>query len=381
MSSVAALREALDVSPDNVPLRLLLARTLLAEGESEAAKEVYRDLSQVEPAVLDLAVGRAARLATVPPPEAPAEIPLAPAESGARPELKSKRATPTRRPTLRFSDVGGLESLKERLRMDIVYPLARPDLFKAYGKKVGGGVLLYGPPGCGKTHLAKAAAGESGASFYVVEIQAVLEMWMGESEKRLHDLFEEARTNSPAILFFDEVEAIGGARHQIKHGPGRRVVNQLLAEMDGAHGNNDGVLFVGATNAPWDVDPALRRPGRFNRVVFVAPPDAAARAAILGLSLRERPHDKLDLDALASRTARFSGADLAHLVDVASERALTDALRTGTIRPITQSDFVASLDRVRPTTAEWLTTAKRYVSYANQAGLYDDVEAWMGKEE
>ena len=387
MSNVAALREALDVSPDNVPLRLLLARTLLSEGDPESAKEVYRDLAHVEPTVLDLALGRAARLVSLPPvePEFPMEprpaagVPSAAKEPAADP--RSRRPTPSARPALRFADVGGLESLKERLRMDIVYPLARPDLFRAYGKKVGGGVLLYGPPGCGKTHLAKAAAGESGASFFIVEIQAVLEMWLGESEKRLHDLFEEARTNAPAILFFDEVEAIGGARHQIRHGPGRRVVNQLLSEMDGAHGNNEGVLFVGATNAPWDVDPALRRPGRFNRVVFVAPPDVAARSAILALGLRDRPHEKVDLDAIASRTARFSGADLANLVDVASERALADALRTGKIRPITHSDFVACLDRVRPTTAEWLTTAKRYVSYANQAGLYDDVEAWLGKEE
>ncbi|MBM4365321.1 MAG: ATP-binding protein [Deltaproteobacteria bacterium] len=421
--SVLALREALALAPGNVPLRVLLARELLAAdrvddaivearaafaadparrdtrevlgacgvalgddavvveawfpvrdqldasslralavacartGQLAESREVYALISEVEPVVHDLALRRAVvASAPLPPPEKP----------------------PERHPT--FADVGGLESLKERLRMDIVYPLQRPDLFRAYGKKLGGGVLLYGPPGCGKTHLARAAAGESGARFVVVEIQAVLEMWLGESEKRLHEVFEEARAKAPSILFFDEVEAIGAARHQLRHGPGRRLVNQLLAEMDGAGANNDGLLVIGATNAPWDVDPALRRPGRFDRVVFVPPPDPGARETILQLALRDRPTEMLDLRSLIGRTHRWSGADLHHLVDAASERALAEALRSGKLRPITQSDLVAAIDRVRPTTGEWLAAAKRYVSYANQAGLYDDVAAYLRED-
>jgi SpoVK/Ycf46/Vps4 family AAA+-type ATPase len=286
-------------------------------------------------------------------------------------------AQTARRPPITFADVGGLAGLKERLRMDIVYPLQKPELFRAYGKKPGGGVLLYGPPGCGKTHLARAAAGESGARLFVVEIQAIVEMWLGESEKRLHALFEEARAAAPSILFFDEIEAIGGSRQQLRHGPGRRLVNQLLAELDGASATNASVLVVGATNAPWDVDPALRRPGRFDRVIFVPPPDAAARAGILEIALRDRPVERLDLGAIAARTERYSGADLAHLVDTACERALGDALRTGKVRPVNQSDLVASLDRVRPTTIEWTAAARRYVNYANQSGLYDDVDRWL----
>lgn len=460
-TALTALREALALSPDNVPLRVHLARQLLDAGRTEdallearaavgrdaeridarevlgacaaalgddaglvdawhpirthldaealrslalaaartgrlaEAREAYAVLHTAEPELHDLELDRAIR--GQPAPAAAAAAPPAPA--AARPAVSAAppasqapaSARPPRppdassepvgarasRPTITFADVGGLDALKERLRMDIVYPLQRPDLFRAYGKRIGGGVLLYGPPGCGKTHLARAAAGECGAKFYVVEIQAVLDMWLGESEKRLHAIFEEARANSPSIVFFDEIEAIGGARHQLKHGPGRRLVNQLLAELDGAGASNEAVLVIGATNAPWDVDPALRRPGRFDRVVFVPPPDAGARENVLKLALRERPTEGLELGSIARRCLRFSGADLHHLVEVASERALTEALRSGKMRPITQSDLLASLDRVKPTTTEWMETARRYVSYANQAGLYDDVAAYF----
>ncbi|MDP2314975.1 MAG: AAA family ATPase [Pseudomonadota bacterium] len=428
--AVSALREALAFSPDNVPLRMHLARTLLEAGRwQEAASELRevllrapdradarlaagtaaselgddarvvehwwpvrddldpedlrdlaraavrsgaRDRAQIaydellarDPALRDLELDRALRMHLVDTPAAEPEPPPPP-----RPA----------RPAITFADVGGLESLKERLRMDIIYPLQRPDLFRAYGKKVGGGVLLFGPPGVGKTHLARAAAGECEASFVVVEIQQVLDMWLGESEKRLHQIFEKARDEAPTILFFDEIEAIGAARHQLRHGPGRRMVNQLLTELDGVGAANDRVLVLGATNAPWDVDPALRRPGRFDRVIFVPPPDVAARAEVLKLAFRDRPVEGLDLNAIARRTARYSGADLVHLAEVASERALSEALRSGKVRAITQSDVLASVDRVRPTTVEWLDVARRYVTYANQAGLYDDVARYLEK--
>jgi transitional endoplasmic reticulum ATPase len=428
--AVSALREALAFSPDNVPLRMHLARTLLDGGRwAEAAAELrevlvrapdradarlaagtaaselgddarvvehwwpvrgdlepedLRDLARAalrtgardraqlaydevlarDPSLRDLELDRALRMHLVDTPAAAPEPPPPP-----RPA----------RPSITFADVGGLEPLKERLRMDIIYPLQRPDLFRAYGKKVGGGVLLFGPPGVGKTHLARAAAGECEASFVVVEIQQVLDMWLGESEKRLHQIFEKARDEAPTILFFDEIEAIGAARHQLRHGPGRRMVNQLLTELDGVGASNDRVLVLGATNAPWDVDPALRRPGRFDRVIFVPPPDVTARAEVLALAFRDRPVENLDLVAIARRTARFSGADLVHLAEVSSERALSEALKSGKVRAITQSDVLASLDRVRPTTVEWLDVARRYVTYANQAGLYDDVARYLEK--
>lgn len=469
--AVASLREALAVAPNNVPLRILLARTLLKLGRAEEAygefkgaltrdkdrtdarlgagsaalalgkwvetvehwwpvraqlesddlrelaraavqanrreeaRLAYEELLARDPNFRDLGLDRALR--TVPhaggAPAAPRPN-LAPAAVAApSPPASFPSMAPTLVPNppsdaemgddgggfdlpdpprarVTFADVGGLEPLKERLRMDIIYPLQRPDLFKAYGKKVGGGVLLYGPPGCGKTHVARAAAGECNVNFISVEIQQVLDMWLGESEKRLHQIFERARDESPTILFFDEMEAIGAARHQIRQGPGRRIVNQLLAELDGVGSRNDNILVLGATNAPWDVDSALRRPGRFDRVIFVPPPDVGAREAILKLAFSNRPTEGLDYSLIARRSNRFSGADLAHLAEVASERALSEALRSGQVRPITSSDVLASLDRVKPTTMEWIETARRFVTYANQAGIYDEVARYLDKE-
>ena len=193
------------------------------------------------------------------------------------------------KPTITFADVGGLDELKEKVRLRVLYPLKRPDLYKAFGKKVGGGLLLYGPPGCGKTFLARATAGEAGIHFVAVGIEEVLDMWLGQSEKKLHELFKTARAKAPAILFFDEVDSLGGRRSGLRHESYRTLVTQFLSELDGAGGQSEGVLVIGATNAPWDVDPAFRRPGRFGEVLFVPPPDLRARVEILKLKLAGKP--------------------------------------------------------------------------------------------
>ena len=176
-------------------------------------------------------------------------------------------------------------ALKEEIRLKIIYPLQHADLYAAYGKSAGGGILMYGPPGCGKTHLARATAGEIKAGFLSVGINDVLDMWIGNSERNLHEMFEQARQNKPCVLFFDEVDALGASRSDMRASAGRHLINQFLSEMDGVQSANEGVLVLAATNAPWHLDPAFRRPGRFDRVLFVPPPDRPAQPRFCKSSL------------------------------------------------------------------------------------------------
>ena len=277
----------------------------------------------------------------------------------------------------KFEDVGGMEAVKEDIRMKIIHPLKNPDLFKAYGKSAGGGVLLYGPPGCGKTLLSQATAGEIKANFFSVGLHQVLDMYIGESEQKLHRIFELARKAAPAVLFFDEIDALAADRRDLRGSAGRTLINQFLTEI-GNEAENEGVLILGATNAPWHLDSAFLRPGRFDRLIFVPPPDQVAREEILRIHAREKPVVSLEESAVAKKCDGFSGADIRAVFDRAVESKLEEAMKKGRIIPVSGKDLVKSAKQVKPSTRKWFESAKNYALYANQSGFYDDVLNYLG---
>ncbi|HKY93145.1 MAG TPA: ATP-binding protein, partial [Nevskiaceae bacterium] len=282
--------------------------------------------------------------------------------------------------TITFADVGGLDDVKKTIHRKIILPYQKPSLFQRFRKRVGGGILLYGPPGCGKTMLARATAGECKATFFNVAISDVLDMFIGESERKLHALFEQARAKAPAVLFFDEVEALGARRSHTREATSSKLVSQFLAEMDGFAQDNHGVLILAATNVPWSVDAAFRRPGRFDRVLFVPPPDREARAHLLAMLLKDRPvAGRIDVDFLAKNTGGFSGADLRELVETAVDEAIEETIARGQEQAIGDAHLQSALRQVKPTTLEWLSTARNYSRYANEAGQYDDVLEFLKK--
>jgi len=277
------------------------------------------------------------------------------------------------KPNLKFDDVGGMDDLKKQIRLKIVEPMKHPDIYRAYGKTVGGSLLMYGPPGCGKTYLARATAGEIEAAFFSVGLHDVLDMYIGNSEHRLHAFFENAREHAPCVLFFDEVDALGSSRSDLKASSGRHLINQFLAELDGVDSVNDGILILAATNAPWHLDPAFRRPGRFDRLLFVPPPDLEARMAILRVLLRGKPQVDIDCEAIAKKTEKFSGADLKAVIDQAVEERLEEALTKGVAEPLRTKDLLGRLKQIKPSTSQWFASARNYALYANEGGIYDDI--------
>lgn len=344
-------------------------RSLIKEHSLQQALELYQRLLAFNPAFHDEEIDAALRL-----PETGGGLAD---EDNFDEDLAAAEKYFMEKPDVNFSHVGGMQKIKDEISMKIIQPLKNPDLYKAYGKKIGGGILLYGPPGCGKTFIAKATAGEINARFISIGLHDILDMWIGNSEKNLHEIFEMARHHTPCVLFFDEVDALGASRSDLRQSAMRHVINQFLAEMDGVASDNEGVLILAATNAPWSVDPAFRRPGRFDRVIFVQPPDENARVEIMRSMMEGKPATEIDYNKLGANMQEYSGADIRAVIDIAVEEKLRESMSSGKLQPLQTKDLLKAVKQHRATTLEWFSSARNYALYANESGLYDDILQYL----
>ncbi|MCP5101707.1 MAG: ATP-binding protein [Chloroflexi bacterium] len=407
---IAALRAAIALTPDNHTLRLMLANLLQSNNQAADALVEYKillDANQLPAAQLvstgNLALAESELDIVSRCLDEAIKTGVIEGVAGLRAKLDDKLAeagyvrivqplndapqglseldTFQEEEMLTFADIGGLKDVKKAVHKTIILPLLRPDVYRKYGRKPGGGILLYGPPGCGKTLLARAAAGECSLPFFNVRIEDILDPYMGISEKNLHRVFEHARLNAPCVLFIDELDAIAFARRKRTSSVGRSLVDQLLQELDAIGADNKELLILAATNSPWDLDDALLRPGRFDRRIFVSPPDAKARQHILEIMLKAIPTAKLNLKQLTKGTPLFSGADLRVLVDQAVDLVIDEALESREEPPLNMGHLEKALATLQPTTLDWLERAQNYVEFANQDKRYNDVAAYLKSRE
>jgi SpoVK/Ycf46/Vps4 family AAA+-type ATPase len=282
--------------------------------------------------------------------------------------------------SVRFTDIVGMKEVKKKIKRQIIDPFLNPGLFQRFNKKTGGGIMLYGPPGCGKTLIAKAIASECKATFINVGISDVISAYHGESESRLAAVFNQARSSAPSVLFIDELDALAFSRSKSQTEHSRRLVNELLTQLDGLGKNNQDVLVLGATNMPWDVDDATKRPGRFDRMLFVPPLDEEAITELLVQRTVNLPVDKIDYSSIAKACRNYSGADVEALLERAKDEALDAAMDSGIERNICREDFLTALDDIHPSTEDWFQTARNLVKYGNAGKSYADLEKYLKKQ-
>lgn len=365
--------------PQNLALREDFVTLLLQHDVDRAAHELtVFEAHGADPARVRVLRARlmAARLRGGTPPVPVADpVPTPPAVTT---PVEAPGLWDTERPAVTLADVVGLAEVKQHLDLTFLAPLRNPEFAAAFGQTPGGSLLMYGPPGCGKTFIARAIAGDLGASFIHVTLADLLSKWLGDAERAIQSLFRDARAAAPCVIFFDEFDALGGRRSSGGQSM-RMVVTQLLEELDGVSGHNEGVYFLAATNRPWDIDPALRRPGRIDKTVLVLPPDAVARAAILQGELDGKPVDDVDPIAVAAVTEGLSGADIAQVARTALQQSLSASMSAGTLVPVTTAALLEAAAGVTASTTSWFDQVGPVLEYGVDDGTFDQLRAYRVK--
>ncbi len=375
--ALAHCQHLLAKAPDNAQALAIAAKAAAGTGQDQLA-DSYRRLAEAlgwkaSQQLIDSTAPSGPEFDLRPTTE---EVPMRVREDGP--------ADPLREEDLDFEwaditlkDVAGLEQVKRRIELAFLGPMRNEELRKAFGKQLRGGLLLYGPPGCGKTFIAKAVAGELMARFISISLTDVIDMYIGESERNLHEVFNQARRLQPCVLFIDEIDALGRKRSLMRDHAGRNIINQLLAELDGIDADNTGLYVLAATNHPWDIDSALRRPGRLDRTVLVMPPDPAAREVLFEMNLRDRPTTGIDTRWLAQHTDNWSGADIKHACESGAELAMENSVKSGKIEPISMREMKQAIKEIKPSIRPWMETARNYAVYANQDGTYSELADFL----
>lgn len=288
-----------------------------------------------------------------------------------------------------FSNVIGLQKIKEYLKNNIILSMQHPELFKKYGKKQGLGLILYGPPGNGKTFIVNAISGESNANVIIARINQIIDMYTGNTEKNLHAIFEQARQNAPCIIFFDELDALGVKRGGGSGGGGgessalRLAVNQFLIEMNGLEENPNGIYVIGATNNPWDIDPALKRSGRFGDRIYLSPPNYSSRKLLFNFYTKHTPKKNLDVGRLSRATMGYSPADIERICDKAIMLPLLHEFELKKERKLKTNDLLNVLkdkDNGGSSLDEWYLMVKKEIISTREVQIVNGKKQEIVKE-
>ncbi len=335
--------------------------TLAEQSEGKIAQRYVEDAFEL----IDIA-GQLKKKAST---RAPAENRKALSEAGGEEDSPKTHWELKQKPTEKLNDVAGLDDVKQELREKVIEPFLHPELYERFKVRGGGGILMYGPPGNGKTFVAKAIAGELEAAFFNVNASQIKDKYVGETEKNLQRLFDEARTQDRSVIFLDEVDHLLARRGNRKVG----TVAQFLSLTDGLITNTNCLLVLAATNKPWMLDEAVIRPGRLGTHIYVGPPDAPAREAIIAFNLKDVPvAGDVSIAEIAAKTNGYSGADIAELSDRAKRAALNRQLLTGNKENVLPDDFAAAIQKVLPSITPELL--KQFESWRDAKLTPDDAE-------